>query len=135
MRAGRSAAATSGVVKITCADVEVARLEVELQRRLDARRIHYEQKSKRMRIESWVLKQRAELLECEADEVDRLVERKMKEGMFDEDSDSEFELSESEATVMVCDDDDDEERGSKQSESEQQTWALVYQRQGVALQR
>ena len=94
----------------TCADVEAARLGVELQRRRDARRIHYEQKSKQMRMESGALRQRAELLERQADEVDRLVERKMKEGTFDEDSDSE--MSEPEPTVMVCGD-DDEERASQ----------------------
>jgi hypothetical protein len=59
-----------------CANVEAAQLEVQLQNGRDARRIHYEQKAKRMRMESWALKQRAELLECEADEVDKLAERK-----------------------------------------------------------
>jgi hypothetical protein len=54
----------------TCANMEAAQLEVELQRRRDARRIHYEQKAKRLRMESWALRQRAELMEHEADEVD-----------------------------------------------------------------
>ncbi|KAH9974685.1 hypothetical protein BGW80DRAFT_152208 [Lactifluus volemus] len=125
----------------TCAELEAARLGVELQRRRDARRIRHEQTAKRLRMESWALKQRAELLERKADEVDRLVERKMKGGTFDDDSESE--LSESESTVMVCGD-DEKERASQQSYtyartevysgSEQQTWVLVFQQQGVALQ-
>ena len=118
-------------------DVEAARLGVELQRRRDARRIHFEQKVKQLRLESWALKQRAELMEREADDVDRLVECKMKEGTFNEDSDSN-----SESTVMVCDE-EEEERASEQSESypptevysesEQEAWPLMYQ-QGVAVQ-
>jgi hypothetical protein len=118
-------------------DVEAARLGVELQRRRDARRIHFEQKVKQLRLESWALKQRAELMEREADDVDRLVECKMKEGTFDEDSDSN-----SESTMMVCDE-EEEERASERSESypptevysesEQEAWPLMYQ-QGVAVQ-
>jgi hypothetical protein len=120
----------------TYAGVEAARLKVELQRHRDARRIFHEQKAKRLRMEAWALRQRAELLDRQADEVDR----KMKEGTFDDDSESE--LSESESTVMECVNDDEEERASQlsesyaptevYSESEQQTWALMYQpQQGV----
>ncbi|KAH9971226.1 hypothetical protein BGW80DRAFT_1253475 [Lactifluus volemus] len=130
----------------TYADVEAARLEVELQRRRDARRIFHEQKTKRLRMVSWALKQRAELLESQADEVDRLIERMMKEGTFNDHFESELFESESESTVMECNNDEGEERGSQlsesyaptevYSESEQQTWALMYQpQQGVALQR
>jgi hypothetical protein len=63
-----------------------------------------------MRTVLWALKQRAELLESEADEVDRLVKRKMKEGIFEDDSESQS--SESESTVIVCDG-DEEERASQ----------------------
>jgi hypothetical protein len=86
-------------------------------------------------MESWALRQRAELMDREADDVDRLAERKMREGTFDDDSDSKW--SESESTVMACK--DDEERASQRSsayaptevfsESEQQAWALMYQPQ------
>jgi hypothetical protein len=128
-----------------CADVEVARLEVEQQRRRDAKRIYYEQKAKWLRMESWALKQRAEHLDREADEMDRMIERKMKEGTFDDDYESE--LSESESTMKACDDDEEERASESQrsesyaptevySESEQQTWALMYQpQQGVSLLR
>ncbi|KAH9974887.1 hypothetical protein BGW80DRAFT_1559387 [Lactifluus volemus] len=123
----------------THVDVEAARLKVELQRHRDARRIFHEQKAKRLRMEAWALRQRAELLDRQADEEDR----KMKEGTVDDDSESE--LSESESTVMECVNDDEEERASQlsesyaptevYSESEQQTWGLMYQpQQGVALQ-
>jgi hypothetical protein len=123
---------------------EAARLGVELQRRRDARSIHLEQKAKQMRMESWMLKQRAERLDREADEVDRIIERKTKEGTFDEDSESE--MSESESTMMVCDEEEEEEVRASQrsqsyaptevySESEQEMWALLYQQQGGFLQR
>jgi hypothetical protein len=72
-------------------DVEAARVELQLRR--DARRIYYEQTVKLLRRESWALKQRAELLEREADEADREAQRVMEEGTFDDDS----ELSESES--------------------------------------
>jgi hypothetical protein len=119
-------------------DVEAARLGVELQRRRDARRIHFEQTVKGLRLESWALKQRAELIERKADDVDRLIERKMKEGTFDEDSGPE-----STTTMMVVCDEEEEERASERSESypptevysesEQEAWPLMYQ-QGVAVQ-
>ncbi|KAH9973108.1 hypothetical protein BGW80DRAFT_1445656 [Lactifluus volemus] len=64
-------------------------------------------RAKQMRMESWMLKQRAERLDREADEVDRIIERKTKEGTFDEDSESE--MSESESTMMVCDEEEEEE--------------------------
>jgi hypothetical protein len=116
-----------------CADVEAARLEVERQRRRDASRIHFEQKLKQLRMESWALRQRAELIDREADDVDRLIERKMREGTFDDNSDSE--LSESESTVLACDDEEDERASQRSStyaptevfsESEQQSWGLMY---------
>ncbi|KAH9979287.1 hypothetical protein BGW80DRAFT_1523344 [Lactifluus volemus] len=127
----------------TYADVEAARLTVELQRHRDARRILREQKVKRLRMEAWALVQRAEHFNRQADEEDKLIKRK-KEGAIDDDSESE--LSESEPSVMECDNDDEEERASQlsesyaptevYSESEQQTWALMYQpQQGVTLQR
>jgi hypothetical protein len=124
----------------TSAELEAARLGVELQRRRDARRIRREQRAKRLRMESWALTQRAALFNRQADELDKLAaKRKMKEGgTFDNDDDSESESSESsESTMMmVCDDDDKEERASERSdtyaptevysESEQQTWALMH---------
>jgi hypothetical protein len=125
----------------TDAELEAAQLRIELQRRRDARRIRREQRVKRLRIESWALKQRAMLWDRQADEMDKLAaERKVKEDNDDDSySDSEF----SESTMMVCDDDDEEERASERSdahaptevysESEQQTWALMFQQQGVAL--
>ena len=118
-------------------NVEAARLGVELQRHRDARRIHFEQKVKQLRVESWALKQRAELMEREADDADRLAERKMKEGTFDKDS-----KSESESTMMVCDGEEEERESERSesyaptevySESEQESWGLMYQ-QGVAVQ-
>jgi hypothetical protein len=121
----------------TCAELEAARLGVEAQRRRDARRIRREQTVKRLRVESWALTQRAECIKRKADEMNKLAERRLKEGTFDDD-DSESE-SESESTMMmVCDDDDDDEdeRASQRSdtyaptevysESEQQTWALMH---------
>jgi hypothetical protein len=122
-------------------DVEAARLGVELQRHRDARRIHFEQMVKQLRVESWALKQRAELMEREADDADRLAERKMKEGTFDKDSESESE-SESESTMMLCDGEEEERKSERSesyaptevySESEQESWGLMYQ-QGVAVQ-
>ena len=60
-----------------CADVEAAQLELERQRRRDAERIHFEQKAKQLRMELWALRQHAELMDQEADDVDRFAERKM----------------------------------------------------------
>jgi hypothetical protein len=67
-----------------------------------------------------------------------MIERKMKEGTFDDDYVSE--LSESESTMKACDDDEEERASESQrsesyaptevySESEQQIWALMYQPQ------
>ena len=121
--------------------MEAARLEVELQRRRDARRIHYEQKTKRLRLESWALRQRAALMGREADEVDGLVERKMREGTFDDDSESEL----SESNVMACHDDEEERatpkfvaptRRKPLSEHRPRIVVMLYQpQQGVSLQR
>jgi hypothetical protein len=125
-------------------DVKAARSRVQQQRDLDAKRIHYEQKSKRLWVESWALEQRSKALAREAEELDRWIVRKVKEGTFDDDSEPVPE-PEPEATMMAIDNDHDEAEIASErsdayaptevfSESEQQAWVLLAQQQGVALQ-
>jgi hypothetical protein len=123
-------------------DLKAARSRVQLQRDLDAKRIHYEQRSKRLKIEAWVLGQRSLALTREADELDRWLARKIKEGTLDDDSELE-PVPEPEATMMTCDDDETERASERSdayaptevySESDQQAWVLLAQQQGIALQ-
>jgi hypothetical protein len=129
-------------------DVEAARSRVQRQRDLDAKRIHYQQRSKGLRIESLVMKERSDALARQADELDRWIERKTKEGTLGDDSEPEAEAEpepepEPEPTMMLWDNDEAERVSQKSddyaptevfSESEQQAWVLLMQQQGVALQ-